>query len=98
MTPLARLAASLLVSVVLAWPAFEACVRGATDLESAVLRWGIAFVGARVAFGVIGRILEAYRVDPSEEAGPEGTDGDADAQTGHDGHRRVDDGPMRATR
>lgn len=91
MTPLARFAASLFSSLLLAGPVLLAGARGATDLESAVLRWAIAFIGATVAFGVIGRILDAYHVDPDE---PEAGDGTDPATPDDEALRRYDDGRL----
>lgn len=96
MNPLARLGASLFVSVVLSWPVFLACVNGTTDLESAVLRWSLAFIGAKVVFAVIGRMLDAYRPEPDDPGAPGADPGDADssATDGAEELRRSDDGQL----
>lgn len=91
MSPSARLAATLLASLLLAYPALGATVDGRMALEMGILRWGAALAVAWVAFGVLGGLVRSYKV-AAETAEAEAAAADAVAEA----ERRRDDGPLPA--
>lgn len=79
--PHARLAGSLVLSLVLWAPFGMAAARSELDVVNAGLRYVVAFLGCRVAIGGIGNLLMTYRHlgrAAAAEVAPPAEDGDLD--------------------
>jgi hypothetical protein len=63
----ARLSSALVLSLVLWLPSLSACLRGAIELEVAILRYGLAFVLARVGIGILSALMHSYRPEEDDE-------------------------------
>jgi hypothetical protein len=90
MSPSARLAATLLASLLLAYPALGAAVDGRMALEMGILRWGAALAVAWIAFGVLGSLVRSYKV------AAETAEAEAVAAAQAEADRRRGDGPLPA--
>ena len=65
MTPSGRFALALVGSLVLWWSTFSAAMRGDVDVTTALLRYLIAYVVARIGAGILSAVVTICRVDPA---------------------------------
>lgn len=65
MTHAGQLSASLLMALVLWIPSFSATIRGDLELPTAAFRYLAAFALARIAFGLLSRLVIAYAATPT---------------------------------
>lgn len=73
MNPNTVFSASLVTSLALWFPSMQACLRGDLDLAPAGLRYLAALLVARLAWGGLARLVNAYHTaQEPPAAGPEG--------------------------
>jgi hypothetical protein len=70
MNPAARLSVALLLGLVLWLPSLSASMTGQIDLPVAAGRYLVALLLARVAVGLLARLIEAYAVQAKVVAEP----------------------------
>ena len=70
MNPAARLSMALLTGLVLWLPTFAATMRGDVELPTAAFRYLLAFLLARVAVGLLARLIHTYSAADDEDVAP----------------------------
>ena len=72
MTPSGRFALALVGSLVLWWTTFSAALRGDVDVTTALFRYLIAYVVARIGAGILSAVVTICHADPAmaRDGGP----------------------------